>query len=406
MDTNTYTNIFCWPKMRLVLFFFLMLPITSLEASVLVKKRSSLPKYFASSVVRFCNWSSSSFPSVGNAKTLLKNGLIKQEEFAEIQAVEKNFATKISPVMHKLIQQGNNPITQQFVPTPNELNIQDFEREDPIGDEPFTVAKGLVHRYPDRCLLKVSPVCAVYCRFCFRKEMIGSKGESLTEEELEVCYDYIRNHPNIWEVIFTGGDPLVQPPSRLRKIFEQLHSIKHVAVLRMHTRVPIVDPKRINDNMIQALKVHTPTYVVLHANHPSEFTSEAKKAIDVLVDNGIPMYSQSVLLKGINDDERTLKDLMKCFIKHRIKPYYLHHPDLVKGTNHFRVDIETGQRLMKSIRGEISGLCQPTYVLDIPGGHGKSPIGALYLTKVQNSNHYMIEDYQGNQHLYDEVAKT
>lgn len=332
---------------------------------------------------------------------LVENKLVPSESLKELEKVAKRFSIAITPDMYKVIDKHNpdDPIKKQFIPSTEELKITSKETHDPIGDETYTAVKGLIHRYPDRCLLMPVNVCPVYCRFCFRREKIGPGSETLTTTELKKAYEYIRSQPNIWEVILTGGDPLILKPIVFKKILKNLDEISTVEVVRIHTRVPVVDPKRITKELLQALKLKSkPVYIVLHSNHPNEFTPDAIKAIAALVDTGIPMLSQSVLLKGINDNIETLSQLMRTMIKNRIKPYYLHHGDLAKGTSHFRTSIETGQKLMKQLRGHYSGLCQPTYVLDIPGGHGKVPIQNSYIKKEKEN--YLIEDYQNQKHSY------
>ena len=265
-----------------------------------------------------------------------------------------------------------------------------------------------MHRYPDRVLLKLVHVCPVYCRFCFRREMVGpGRRQSLSRAALATALDYIRAHPDIWEVILTGGDPLILSPRRLREVVRALGAIEHVKIVRVHSRVPVVAPDRISPALIRALKAPgKSTYVVLHANHPRELTEQARAACARIVDAGIPMLSQSVLLRGVNDDADTLGALMRAFVENRIKPYYLHHGDLAPGTAHLRTGIEEGQALMRALHGRLSGLCQPAYVLDIPGGHGKSPIGPGYLERVQGEGGYVIEDFNGGRHAYAPPAAT
>jgi lysine 2,3-aminomutase len=261
-----------------------------------------------------------------------------------------------------------------------------------------------VHRYPDRVLLKLVHVCPVYCRFCFRREMVGpGRRKTLSGAALEAALDYIRAHPDIWEVILTGGDPLILSPRRLHEIMGRLAAIEHVKVVRVHTRIPTVEPGRITPALVAALQVPgKATYVVLHANHPRELSARARAACARLVDAGIPMLSQSVLLRGVNDDELTLGALMRALVECRIKPYYLHHGDLAPGTAHLRTTIAHGQSLMRALHGRLSGLCQPTYVLDIPGGHGKAPVGPAYLHEAgpAEAGSCEIEDFNGGRHVY------
>jgi lysine 2,3-aminomutase len=266
-----------------------------------------------------------------------------------------------------------------------------------------------VHRYPDRALFKLVHVCAVYCRFCFRREMVGpGKDNALSQEAYAAGLQYIRDHAEIWEVILTGGDPLMLSPRRLAEVMHDLAAIPHVRIIRLHTRVPVADPSRVTAGMIAALKVKgAATWVALHANHPRELTDAARTACDAFVDAGIPMVSQSVLLRGVNDDAATLEALMRAFVECRIKPYYLHHGDLAPGTAHLRTTIAEGQALVRALRGHVSGLCQPDYVLDIPGGYGKAPIGPEYLSENFDADReahmesgYRVTDYCGDVHLY------
>jgi lysine 2,3-aminomutase len=330
-------------------------------------------------------------------------GLDPAGDRAALDQVAARYAIAITPAMADLIDAADphDPIARQFVPDTAELQTRPEESPDPIGDHPHTPVEGIVHRYPDRVLLKLTAVCAVYCRFCFRREMIGPGAHALSPAQLDAAFAYIAAHPEIWEVILTGGDPLMLSPRRLREAVSRLAAIEHVKVIRVHTRIPAVDPDRITPELVQTLKVDgKPTYVVLHANHPRELTPEARAACARLVDVGIPMLSQSVLLRGVNDSPEVLGALMRAFVECRIKPYYLHHADLAPGTAHLRTTIEDGQALMRALHGRLSGLCQPTYVLDIPGGHGKSPIGPSYLRQREADAACEVEDFNGGRHCY------
>lgn len=333
---------------------------------------------------------------------LVEAGLVPPEDLAGIQAVAERYAVAISPAVAALIDPTDpkDPIARQFLPDPAELTMTPQERGDPIGDLAHSPVEGIVHRYPDRVLLKAVHVCPVYCRFCFRREMVGPQGlGTLAPEAMDEAFAYIADHPEIWEVILTGGDPLVLSPRRLAEILQRLSAIDHVKIVRFHTRVPVVEPERIDQALIEALKASGKTvYVALHANHPRELTAEARAACGRLVDSGFVMVSQSVLLKGVNDDPDTLAALMRGFVEARVKPYYLHHPDLAPGTSHFRMTIEEGRALVTALRGRISGLCQPTYILDIPGGHGKAPIGPDAIQ--DHGDRYTISDFKGREHIY------
>jgi lysine 2,3-aminomutase len=319
-----------------------------------------------------------------------------------LEAVAARYAVAITPAMAALIDpaDADDPIARQFVPDPAELQTGAPENADPIGDFAHSPVEGIVHRYPDRVLLKLTHLCAVYCRFCFRREMIGPRARALSPAALENALGYIAAHPEIWEVILTGGDPLLLSPRRVKAVLARLAAIGHVAVIRIHTRIPVVDPARITPALVRALKcTNKATYVVLHANHPRELAPAARAACARLVDAGIPMLSQSVLLAGVNDNPATLGELMRAFVANRIKPYYLHHADLAPGTAHLRTTIARGQALMRALHGRYSGLCQPTYALDIPGGHGKSPIGPNYLV-AEAPDRYRVTDFNGTEHCY------
>jgi lysine 2,3-aminomutase len=336
---------------------------------------------------------------------LVAAGLVPEERRAAIEAVAARYALALTDEVAGLIDPADphDPIARQFVPDPAELNVSPEETADPIGDRAHSPVEGIVHRYPDRVLLKPVHVCAVYCRFCFRREVVGH-GRALSREQLAAALAYIRSHREIWEVILTGGDPLVLSARRLRDIVNALGAIEHVKIIRVHTRVPVVEPGRITPALVRSLKARgKATYIVLHANHARELTPPARAACARLVDAGIPMLSQTVLLRGVNDEAAVLGELMRALVESRIKPYYLHHGDLAPGTAHWRTGIEHGQALVRALHGRLSGLCQPAYVLDIPGGHGKAPIGPNYLTRVGTVNgavRYDVEDFNGRRHSY------
>jgi lysine 2,3-aminomutase len=294
----------------------------------------------------------------------------------ELEQVTTAYATAITPAMAALIDRKDpaDPIALQFVPTAAELDVRPEELVDPIGDKSHAPVAGIVHRYPDRVLLKIVSICPVYCRFCFRREMVGpDKDGNLTPAELDAALAYIRSHPEVWEVILTGGDPFMLSARRAATLTRELEGIPHVKVIRWHTRMPVADPERVSDDFVQAIRsATTSVYVAVHCNHARELTPEARVALGRLADAGIQLLGQSVLLKGVNDDIETLTTLMRALVEARVRPYYLHHPDLAPGTAHFRLDVAEGQALVRELRDRISGLAQPQYVVDIPGGVSKA----------------------------------
>lgn len=316
--------------------------------------------------------------------------------------VAARYAVAITPAMSELIDRADpgDPIARQFVPDIRELETHPEERTDPIGDDAHSPVPGIVHRYPDRVLLKATHACPVYCRFCFRREMVGPGGEqALAGPKLVAALAYIRANPAVHEVIVTGGDPLVLSPRRIAEITSGLSDVPHVQVVRWHSRVPVVDPERITPELIEALRTSgRATWIAVHTNHVRELTEAARAALRRLTAGGFPLVSQTVLLKGINDDAETLAVLFGTLVAIGVKPYYLHHADLAPGTAHFRTSIAEGQAIMRALRGRISGLALPTYVLDVPGGFGKVPVGPGYVK--EHGGDIEVEDVSGAFHSY------
>ncbi len=317
-------------------------------------------------------------PTLRDANGLVAAGLIPPDSRDEVAAVEARYAVAITPAIQALIGTADDPIGRQFVPSADELFTAPHESLDPIADDALSPVKGVVHRYADRALLKPLLVCPVYCRFCFRREHVGPSGGLLTEAELEAAYAWFAAHPAVREVILTGGDPLMLSPRRLGDIVRRLSALGHVETLRIHTRVPVADPDRVTDALADALDAPIPLWIAVHANHAREFSDAARLALDRLRRRGIPLLGQSVLLRGVNDDAAALEALFRAMLACRVKPYYLHQLDAAPGTQRFHVPIEEGRALLASLRGRVTGLAWPTYVLDIPGGYGKVPIGPDY----------------------------
>ncbi|MBA4340012.1 MAG: lysine-2,3-aminomutase-like protein [Hyphomonas sp.] len=305
-------------------------------------------------------------------------GLVSDALAPQLAAVEAAYAIALPEPLARAINRSNpaDSIRRQYVPSPEELDIRAGESGDPIGDARHSPVPGLVHRYPDRVLIKATSTCPVYCRFCFRREMVGpEKGESLTRTDLDNIFAYIQSHPEIFEVILTGGDPLMLSVARAREITQRLEDIAHVKVIRWHTRMPVTRPDRITPAYAEALSSRKKAiFLAVHANHASEFTAEAIAACRLLAEQGIALVSQSVLLRGVNDTIEDLSDLMRAFLSVGIKPYYLHQLDAAPGTAHFRVPVAEGQRLVRTLRDNLSGLAVPHYVLDIPGGVSKASL--------------------------------
>ena len=295
-----------------------------------------------------------------------------------LDQVGERYAVAIPPTLLALITHPDDPVGRQFIPHADELLTAPHELADPIGDDALSPVPGIVHRYADRALLKPLLVCPVYCRFCFRREHVGPGGGLLTDPQLAAALDWLRAHPAITEVILTGGDPLLLSPRRLRAILDALEAMPHVQTLRIHSRVPVADPARLHA-LAPALETDKPLWLVVHANHARELTADAVAALRAIGRRGVPLLGQSVLLRGVNDSADALEALFRAMLAARVKPYYLHQLDPAPGTTRFHVPIAEGRALLEALRGRVTGLAWPTYVLDIPGGHGKVPIGPDYL---------------------------
>ncbi len=314
---------------------------------------------------------------------LVSAGFAPAGAAAELEAVSARYAIAVTPAVAALINPADptDPIGLQYLPSLEELETAPDEQADPIGDSVHSPVKGIVHRYPDRLLLTATHACAVYCRFCFRREVVGPGGAGgLTPTELDAALAYIAGHPEVWEVILTGGDPLVMSPRRIEDLVRRIADIPHVKILRVHTRLPVADPERVSEALVSALSGSRLRLAVgVHVNHARELTPAADAALARLAGAGALLLSQTVLLKGINDRVEVLGDLMRALVERGVRPYYLHHPDPAPGTARFRVSLADGQALVRGLRGRYSGLCQPTYVLDIPGGFGKVPAGPAWI---------------------------
>ena len=316
------------------------------------------------------------------AADLVGAGLLDPARQAEVEAVAARYGIAVTPTVRALINPCDpaDPIARQYLPDAAELVTAPHETADPTADAPFTPVKGVVHRYPDRALLKPLLACPVYCRFCFRREVVGPDGGVLGEAELDRALAWFARTPSVREAILTGGDPLMLSPRRLGRIVAALSAIPHIEILRIHSRVPVADPGRVTPALVEALEgTEKALFLCVHANHAREFTDAARAALRRLSRAGVALLGQSVLLAGVNDSEEALEGLFRAMLAARVKPYYLHQLDPAPGTARFHVPVERGRALLRALRGRVTGLAWPTYVQEAPGGGGKAPLGPEFL---------------------------
>ncbi len=315
----------------------------------------------------------------------------------DVRKVAAKYPMRINSYYLSLIKERNDPFWKQAVP--DILEIEDTSGfEDPLAEEIQSPVLNLIHRYPDRVLFTVSNQCAVYCRFCMRKRKVGDK-TAVSDESIETGIAYIKNNRSIRDVILSGGDPLLMEDEDLLAILKQIRSIPHVEIIRIHSRVPCTLPQRVNEHLVKLLKKFHPIFINTHFNHPDEVTPESARACTLLADAGIPLGCQTVLLKGVNDHPEIMKQLMKKLLQIRVKPYYIHHPDLVKGTAHFRTSVKTGLEIVQALHGHMSGLCVPHYMIDLPGGGGKVPLLPEYVQNIENGVMDVL-NYKGEVYKY------
>ncbi len=315
------------------------------------------------------NWARELSKGLIDPSQLKKSGLLPDLSVQQCQALKDNFDIRV-PVA--FLENATEAIKKQVIPDIRELNFMNQELVDPVGDEKHSPLKGITHRYIDRALLKVTHQCAVYCRFCFRRYKVSDASANLNALELKSALAYIQNHSEIWEVILTGGDPLVLTDATLLPILKQLDAIQHVKIIRIHTRIPSVLPSRITNELVDCIsRLNTTVYIAAHINSPDELTPDTSQSLRKLAKAGVPLLSQTVLLKGVNDDLSVLQNLFKSLAALAVKPYYLHYPDLAQGTDHFRIPLEHAISLYQGLRGTIAGHCIPQFIVDIPDGFGK-----------------------------------
>ncbi len=317
--------------------------------------------------------------------------------------LDKFFQARINPYYLSLIRYPGDPIWQQCVP--NQVELEDYDAfEDPLNEDAMSPVPNITHRYPDRVLFLVTSQCGMYCRFCTRKRKVGD-ADKISMKGLESAFQYIESHPEIRDVILSGGDPLMLTDYMLEKILIRLRQIPHVEIIRLGTKMPCVLPQRITPKLCSMLKKYHPIYVNTHFNHPWEITPESSRACQMLADSGCPVGNQAVLMKGINDNAETISELMKKLLKIRVKPYYLYMADETKGANHFRTSIRTGIEIMDKLRGYTSGLAIPYFVIDAPGGGGKIPILPEYVLH-HDDEKIILRNYKGEVYVYHEAKNT
>jgi len=318
----------------------------------------------------------------------------------------RKFPLSVTPYYLSLIDVDdyeNDPIFLQSFPSPEELKIDKYDMTDPLHEDKDSPVPGLTHRYPDRVLFHISNTCAMYCRHCTRKRKVGDVDSIPSGHDIEQGLEYIRNTPQVRDVLLSGGDPLMLSDQKLDYILTKLGEIEHVEVIRIGTRMPVVLPYRITDNLVNMLKKHHPLWINTHFNHPRELTTSSRRALQRLADAGIPLGNQSVLLAGVNDCQRLIKTLNQKLVKNRVRPYYLYQCDLSEGLTHFRTPIGKGIEIIESLRGHTSGFSVPTYVVDAPGGGGKIPIMPNYIVS-WGANKVVLRNYEGVITTYNEPS--
>lgn len=351
--------------------------------------------------LRFYDWKWQLAHRITTADGLQSVLSLSQREQEEIRQCLQSFKMAITPYYASLIDPKNpkDPIRMQAVPSIAETLACENDLSDPLNEVGDSPVEHLVHRYPDRALLLVTYQCAMYCRHCTRRRAVGERDGMITEKQLEKAIDYLRLHESIRDVLISGGDPLVLRTEKLEHILARLRSVRHVDIIRIGTRVPVVLPMRIDTALTDMLKQYFPIWINTHFNHPNELTPDAQKACGALVDAGIPLGNQSVLLRGINDDTETMKRLLLGLVHMRVRPYYLYQCDLSRGISHFRTSVDAGIRILHDLTGSISGYAVPKYVIDAPGGGGKIPIQYNYVIR-KDEQEVVMENYKGDRYRY------
>jgi lysine 2,3-aminomutase len=319
----------------------------------------------------------------------------------DAEALDEFFQARINPYYLSLIRHPGDPIWLQVVP--NKAELDDFDAlDDPLMEEAMSPVPNITHRYPDRALFLVTSQCGIYCRFCTRKRKVGDY-EKISMKGLESAFNYLEEHTEIRDIILSGGDPLMLTDAMLEKILLRLRSMKHIEIIRLGTRMPVVLPQRITQKLCNLIKKYHPIYVNTHFNHPWEVTPESSKACEMLSDAGVPVGNQMVIMKDVNDDPAVVKELMQMLLKIRVRPYYMYMADETKGANHFRTSLETGQKIAESLRGHTSGLAIPHFVIDAPGGGGKIPLHPNYVLHMDEEK-IILRNFKNEVYSYQNYA--
>jgi len=328
---------------------------------------------------------------------------LTSEEIEGIKHSKGRLALAVTPYFASLMDpfNPNCPIRRQAIPRIEEIHLSKNEMVDPLGEDKHSPVPGLVHRYPDRVLLLVTDQCAVYCRYCTRRRLVGSHERSITQGNFEEVLRYLKSHRKVRDVLLSGGDPLLLENERLEEILSRLRALPHIELLRIGTRVPVTLPQRITGGLVRMLKKYHPLMISIHFTHPKEITDAVKRACNELADGGIPLGSQTVLLKSINDKPYIMKKLVQELLKIRVRPYYIYQCDLAMGTEHFRTSVATGIQIIEKLRGHTTGYAVPTYVVDAPGGGGKIPLQPDYVVS-RGKGKIALRNYEGKIFEYSE----
>ncbi len=387
---------------------------TMLSREPIKSVRHAEPKSIREEEIQLNPWKDASEEEWSDWHWQLRNRITKAEQLklllnlsqAEVEAIEVSkgrLATAITPYFAKLMSRtdSNCPIRRQAIPTMEEFHVSPHDLLDPCAEDEHSPVRGLVHRYPDRVLLLVTDKCAVYCRYCTRRRIVGSSEKCISEKELDQAIGYIQANKKIRDVLISGGDPLLLEDDHLESILAKVRKVPHVEIIRIGSRVPVTLPQRVTPSLVAMLKKYHPLWMSIHFSHPKEITKEVRKSCDMLAEAGIPLGSQTVLLRGINDRPSTMKRLMHELLKTRVRPYYIYQCDLAMGTEHFRTPIAVGINIIEKLRGHTTGYAVPSFVIDAPGGGGKIPVGPTYLIS-QDKGKMVLRNYQGKVFEYQE----